>query len=176
MVTARSERTNFVFRPFDSMKESCFECGAARNASMVLHEAGAPYYTRVMGWTVTFKTNGNLLTSQLLLHTPHLLFCNIGTLVPSWKCPWIFAVGLSLSYKLKKKLTACAMPMCFCAHLNTLHWTQWSELEMACTTFKGYLNKQTIKEAQRWTRWVLSLISVYCECFSVITQNNIKAT
>lgn len=49
MVTGRSARTDFVFRPFEITKESCFEGGAARNASVVSHGAGALHYPRVMG-------------------------------------------------------------------------------------------------------------------------------
>lgn len=63
MATLGSERTYFLFRPFEGRKESSFERGTARRHSMLSHEGGL-HYAGAVGRTVTvtFETSANLWT------------------------------------------------------------------------------------------------------------------
>lgn len=118
------------------------------------------HYPRVMGWTVTFKTSYDLLTSLILLHTLHFFF--LLSAIQGFWCPCvsvfplIFAIALLLSHKMNM-LTACVMFLCLSEHSDAIHCNQGPEMETAYTKFKGCLNKQVIKGALRWTRWFWGL-------------------
>lgn len=65
MATLGSERTYFLFRPFEGRKESSFQRGTARRHSMPSHEGGL-HYASVVGRTVTvtFEMSVNLWLSN----------------------------------------------------------------------------------------------------------------
>lgn len=61
MATLGSERTYFLFRPFEGRKEGCFERGTARRHSVRSHEGGLHFASGVgRTVTVTFEMSVNL--------------------------------------------------------------------------------------------------------------------
>lgn len=109
MVTARSEK--------EWRKESCFECVATRIASMVSHEAGALHYPRVMGWTITFKTNRGLLTPQLLLHTLRFFRAHRFWSPCESVLPWVAAIADCW------RKAHCLCNACLCVSVHTQIWS-----------------------------------------------------